>query len=106
MMGLSAYDPKTPISKGACGIVLMEDKTNIDRPIPNCIRCGSCVAACPAGLMPLDLYALSRKELYERARDERNLCDCIECGSCDFVCPSKLPIVQHIRVAKRAILRK
>ncbi|OPZ67791.1 MAG: Electron transport complex protein RnfC [Firmicutes bacterium ADurb.Bin467] len=106
MMGLSGYNPNTPITKCIGGVLVMVDRGKADRPRGNCIRCGKCVAACPAGLMPLDLYALSNKEFYERARDERSLADCIECGCCDYVCPSKLPIVHFIRVAKHAVTRK
>ena len=106
MMGLSAYNPNTPITKCVGGVLVMVDRGKADRPRGNCIRCGQCVDACPAGLMPLDLYALANKEFYERAKDERNLADCIECGCCDYVCPSKLPIVHSIRVAKRAVAHK
>lgn len=104
MMGLSAYNPHTPVTKGVSGILLMRESEK-DAPPGNCMRCGGCVSVCPIGLMPLTLYALSRRGLYERARDEQHLMDCIECGSCAYNCPAKLPLVQSFRAAKGALRR-
>jgi electron transport complex protein RnfC len=56
--------------------------------------------------MPLNLYALARRERFQEAKDEQHLMDCIECGSCAYVCPAKLPLVQMIRVSKSALRRK
>lgn len=106
MMGLAAYSATTPVVKATGGILLMKDESKYTDDPVNCIRCASCVNACPIGLMPLNLYALARKGLYERARDEEHVTDCIECGSCAYSCPAKLPIVQMIRVTKRALPRK
>ena len=104
MMGLCAYNPHTPVTKGVSGILLFADHES-ERPLSNCVRCGGCVNVCPVGLMPLTLYALSRKGFYERARDEQHLMDCIECGACAYQCPSRLPLVQQIRAAKSALRR-
>jgi len=30
----------------------------------------------------------------------------VECGACSYVCPARIPLVQHIRVAKAALRRK
>lgn len=104
MMGLCAYNPHTPVTKGVSGILLMADHEKQPRP-SNCIRCGGCVSVCPMGLMPLTLYALSRKGLYARARDEQRLLSCIECGCCAYQCPARLPLVQQFRAAKGALRR-
>ncbi|CAI0821305.1 Nitrogen fixation protein rnfC [Serratia entomophila] len=68
----------------------------------SCIRCGLCVDACPAGLLPQQLYWFSRGQEHDKARNH-NLFDCIECGACAFVCPSNIPLVQYYRQEKAEI---
>jgi electron transport complex protein RnfC len=102
MMGMSAYSLNAPTVKATGGILLMFDESRNNSEPGNCIRCASCVSACPMGLLPLNICALSRKERFEEARTKEHAMDCIECGSCAYVCPAKLPLVQMIRVAKRA----
>lgn len=106
MMGMSASSLLTPTMKATGGILVLKDKAGYSDEPGNCIRCGSCVRACPIGLLPLNYYALARKGMFETARDEYRVLDCIECGSCAFSCPAKLPLVQMIRVTKRALPRK
>ncbi len=106
MMGMSISSLNTPTTKATGGILVLKDEAGYTDEPGNCIRCGSCVRACPIGLLPLDYYALARKGMYEKSRDEYHLLDCIECGACAFICPAKLPLVQMIRVSKRALPRK
>ena len=68
----------------------------------SCIRCGLCVDACPAGLLPQQLYWFSKGNEHEKARNH-NLFDCIECGACAYVCPSNIPLVQYYRQEKAEI---
>ncbi|MCG8707741.1 electron transport complex subunit RsxC [Brenneria sp. 4F2] len=67
-----------------------------------CIRCSKCADACPAGLLPQQLYWFSRGREHEKARDH-HLSDCIECGACAYVCPSNIPLVQYYRQEKAEI---
>lgn len=106
MMGMSAYSLVTPTVKATGGILVMFDESRNISEYPNCIRCASCVEACPIGLLPLNIYALSRREMFAEAREKEHAMDCIECGCCAFNCPAKLPLVQMIRVAKRTQPRK
>lgn len=106
MMGMSAYSLNAPVVKATGGIVVMFDESRNNSEFSNCIRCAGCVNACPMGLMPLNIHALARKERFEEARLKEHAMDCIECGSCAYVCPAKLPLVQMIRVVKRAQPRK
>ncbi len=106
MMGMCAYDLQTPLVKSSSGLLAMIDDRQDRSENASCIRCASCVGACPIGLMPLNLYALARRERFQEAKDEQHLMDCIECGSCAYVCPAKLPLVQMIRVSKSALRRK
>ncbi|RLM26935.1 electron transport complex subunit RsxC [Brenneria alni] len=68
----------------------------------SCIRCSKCADACPAGLLPQQLYWFSRGQEHEKARDH-HLFDCIECGACAYVCPSNIPLVQYYRQEKAEI---
>ncbi|MBW6458045.1 MAG: electron transport complex subunit RsxC [FCB group bacterium] len=99
MMGMTQYHLESPVVKGSSGIVavsrhLVEELTTFP-----CIRCGSCVRACPMNLMPLRLSALSQANRPE-ALEDFGISNCIECGCCAFACPANIPLVQWIRVGK------
>ncbi|WP_147197448.1 electron transport complex subunit RsxC [Pantoea sp. CCBC3-3-1] len=68
----------------------------------SCIRCSACADACPAALLPQQLYWYSRGGDHDKAR-EHNIADCIECGACAYVCPSNIPLVQYYRQEKAEI---
>ncbi|MCP1437064.1 electron transport complex protein RnfC [Erwinia persicina] len=68
----------------------------------SCIRCSACADACPAALLPQQLYWYSRGGDHDKAR-EHNIDDCIECGACAYVCPSNIPLVQYYRQEKAEI---
>ena len=42
---------------------------------------------------------------YEESADQYDLHSCIECGLCSFVCVAKIPVFQHIRLAKFELSR-
>ena len=67
-----------------------------------CIRCSACADACPADLLPQQLYWYSKGQLHDKAT-AHNLADCIECGACAWVCPSNIPLVQYFRQEKAEI---
>ncbi|HHA2336727.1 TPA: electron transport complex subunit RsxC [Enterobacter ludwigii] len=67
-----------------------------------CIRCSACADACPADLLPQQLYWYSKGQLHDKAQ-AHNLADCIECGACAWVCPSNIPLVQYFRQEKAEI---
>lgn len=102
MMGMPAYNGNTPTVKGLGGVVLLPPEKENLQGLGNCIRCGSCLRACPMHLAPMELYALARKGRYRQAVEREGALNCIECGSCAYECPAKLPLAQMIRVAKRA----
>ena len=67
-----------------------------------CIRCSACADACPADLLPQQLYWFSKGQQHDKATSH-NLADCIECGACAWVCPSNIPLVQYFRQEKAEI---
>ncbi|MDV7024100.1 electron transport complex subunit RsxC [Atlantibacter subterranea] len=68
----------------------------------HCIRCSACADACPADLLPQQLYWFSKGQQHDKAT-AHNLADCIECGACAWVCPSNIPLVQYFRQEKAEI---
>ncbi len=99
MMGMQIPHWRVPVVKGTSGILALDaDEVAEQEPNP-CIRCGSCVKACPMGLLPLEMSARIRGEVFDEAVDF-GLKDCIACGCCSFVCPSKIPLVQYFVHAK------
>lgn len=104
MMGTAQSSLDVPIVKGTTGVVVLtSEETNPPASYP-CIRCGSCIDACPVFLNPSALADLARKGRYEEM-ESMHLLDCMLCGSCSFVCPSKIPLAQMFQ-ASRTALRK
>ncbi|MGH1498538.1 electron transport complex subunit RsxC [Yersinia proxima] len=103
LMGFTLPSLDVPIVKiSNCILAPTEAEMGLPEPEQSCIRCGLCVDACPAGLLPQQLYWFSRGEEHEKARNH-NLFDCIECGACAYVCPSNIPLVQYYRQEKAEI---
>ncbi|MEA3274540.1 MAG: electron transport complex subunit RsxC [Pseudomonadota bacterium] len=100
MMGLTLQATDVPITKAAnCLLALTPEESPDPGPALACIRCGRCAEACPASLLPQQLYWHARAKDLDKAQDY-NLFDCIECGCCAHVCPSHIPLVQYYRYAK------
>ncbi|EKN3569017.1 electron transport complex subunit RsxC [Yersinia enterocolitica] len=103
LMGFTLPSLDVPIVKiSNCILAPTAAEMGLSEPEQSCIRCGLCVDACPAGLLPQQLYWFSRGEEHEKARNH-NLFDCIECGACAYVCPSNIPLVQYYRQEKAEI---
>ena len=99
MMGQILPNTGVPITKGASAILALTEEEINSSAVSPCIRCGSCVSACPMGLLPLEMARHSRAEDFDGA-NEFGLKDCILCGSCAYVCPSHIPLVQYFQFAK------
>ncbi|ARW81709.1 electron transport complex subunit RsxC [Aeromonas salmonicida] len=100
MMGFTLPHAMVPVVK-ATNCLLSPTRAELPPPGPEqaCIRCSACADACPANLLPQELYWYSRAKEYDKA-EGLNLFDCIECGACAWVCPSQIPLVQYYKIAK------
>jgi electron transport complex protein RnfC len=103
MMGFTLASSKIPVVKITNCILAPATKE-----LPSvedergCIRCSACADACPASLLPQQLFWYSKAKDYDVAQ-EYDLFDCIECGACAYVCPSEIPLVHYYRQAKSDI---
>ncbi len=103
MMGFQVKDTSAPVTKATnCLIAAAPQELQLNsNPLP-CIRCGKCTEACPAGLLPQQLFWFAQSKNFEKA-ESYHLFDCIECGACSYVCPSNIPLVHYYRFSKTEI---
>lgn len=105
MMGFTTPDANVPIVKTTnCILAPTENELPTPPPAQACIRCGLCAEACPASLLPQQLFWFSQGKEFEKL-EAHNLFDCIECGACSWVCPSNIPLVQYYRNSKAEIIQ-
>ena len=103
MMGFTLNDYQVPVVKTTnCILALDHQEAPPPQPATACIRCGMCAEACPASLLPQQLYWYARAQDHEKLNGY-HLFDCIECGACSYACPSHIPLVQYYRAAKAEI---
>jgi electron transport complex protein RnfC len=99
MMGQQFTNTEVPVVKGTSGMLALTASEIGQAEASPCIRCSTCVRACPVGLLPLEMVSRIR------ASDLANavafgLKDCIACGSCSYVCPAHIPLVHYFNYAK------
>lgn len=97
MMGIAQYSLDAPVIKGTSGILVL-DQPKKEKLYP-CVKCGSCVDACPMGLMPCKIADLSERGDFA-GTEAFHVRDCMECGSCTFSCMSRRPLVHLVKFAK------
>ncbi|MBF8999841.1 electron transport complex subunit RsxC [Vibrio nitrifigilis] len=103
LMGFTLPHAQVPITKIAnCILAPTRREISPAKEELACIRCSACADACPASLLPQQLYWHAKAEEYEKC-ESLDLKDCIECGACAYVCPSDIPLVQYYRQAKAEI---
>jgi len=103
MMGFTLPHAYIPITKTSnCILAPQSQELKLATEEVACIRCGQCAEACPASLLPQQLFWHSKAKEYDKC-EELNLKDCIECGACAYVCPSEIPLVHYYRQAKAEI---
>ena len=103
MMGFTLSDATIPVVKTTnCLLVPAKKELVDDNAERACIRCSACADACPASLLPQQMFWHAKAKEYDKA-EEYDLFDCIECGACAYVCPSEIPLVHYYRQAKSEI---
>ncbi len=105
MMGITQSVLSVPVVKGTSGITVLGAEGLKKKSIEPCIRCASCVEACPMGLMPYRLGDLGIRGLVDDFMGWSGM-TCIECGCCSYVCPSRRPLLHWIRVGKLRVRQK
>lgn len=99
MMGIAITSDELPIIKQNNAILAFDmEEARLLTPTA-CIRCGSCVAACPMELLPTKLEKAAEKKDVE-ALKALDIMTCMECGCCAFSCPAGRRLVQSIRLGK------
>ena len=105
MMGQAIPGTEVPAVKGSNGLLALTARESTPRQPMPCIRCGGCVAACPVGLVPLELAARIRTGDFDGSAAQ-GLHDCIACGSCAYTCPAHIPLVQYFQHAKGVLAER
>ena len=96
MMGASVPSDDVIITKTVTSIIVLDKSDYKEEP---CVRCGSCVLSCPAGLEPVQIMNAVKSLDKERIK-ALNPLRCIECGLCTYVCTSKIQVTDFVRRAK------
>ena len=105
MMGLPLSGFESSMTKGTSGLLVFGARDFRELKPRPCVRCGSCVRACPANLLP---YTLGNMVEWDHFHDleEYHIKDCIECGCCTYICPADRNLVQYIRQGKAELLAR
>ncbi len=105
MCGTALDSMDIPVVKGTSGILLLGREEARPADYLPCIRCGRCVAVCPAGLVPCDMVNTIEKGRLDLVEPSHPF-DCIMCGACTYVCPSRRPLNHFIKLAQEKLRRR
>ena len=97
--GVAIEDTNVPIIKTTAGIAIINKMKPSQT---SCIQCGSCVDACPVGLVPYLCNRLDEMKEFDALKAE-GIENCIACGACSYVCPAGIDLsVTIARAAHKA----
>lgn len=104
MMGVALASDELPMTFATnCLIAATTNELGGDTEEMPCIRCGDCIEACPASLLPQELLIAARAGNVAEL-DALGVTECIECGACDYVCPSHIPLTRNFIGGKAAVV--
>lgn len=98
MMGANLVRDDAVITKTCTSCIILNAKKNVEEP---CVRCGSCVYSCPAGLKPVQIMQAVKNGDKDALKNELNIKACILCGMCSYTCTSKIHLTEFCRKAKK-----
>ena len=98
MMGANLVRDDAVITKTCTSCIILNEKKEVEEP---CVRCGSCVYSCPAGLQPVQIMNAVKNNDKEAIKTKLNIKACILCGMCSYTCTSKIHLTDYCRKAKK-----
>lgn len=104
MHGIQVTDPeKTTVRADTRSVIAFH--VDHHEQLYNCIGCGRCIEACPAGLNPQKLYQCIATHHLQKAAS-LGLNQCIGCSTCSYVCPSRMDLSHVISSEKQKLTDK
>ncbi len=103
MTGVSVFRTDHPVTPDTDAIIVQDAGDVMERTDTACTNCGECIRVCPVNIQVNMLIRLLEAGEYETAADQYDLFSCIECGLCTYVCESRIPVFQHIKLAKHTL---
>ena len=100
MMGANLVRDDAVVTKTCTSCIVLNAHNEKEEP---CVRCGSCVYSCPAGLQPVQIMQAVKNGDKESLFYKLNIRSCILCGMCSYTCTSKIPLTDYCRKAKTMI---
>lgn len=98
MMGANLVRDDAVITKTCTSCIILNEKKEKEEP---CVRCGSCVYSCPAGLQPVQIMQAVKNNDKDALKTKLNIKSCILCGMCSYTCTSKIHLTDYCRKAKK-----
>lgn len=104
MMGVCQKSTEPPVIKTTTALLCFLESQNDVASEQECIRCGACIGECPMQLAPNYISIYARHGDFEMCQ-KLGAAYCIQCGCCSYTCPSKIPLTQHLRLAKQSVIQ-
>lgn len=101
MMGANLVRDDAVVTKTCTSCIIMNEKKYTEEP---CVRCGSCVYSCPAGLQPVQIMQAVKNNDKDALKNKLNIKSCILCGMCSYTCTSKIHLTEYCRKGKKLAL--
>ena len=98
MMGANLVRDDAVITKTCTSCIILNEHKEKEEP---CVRCGSCVYSCPAGIQPVQIMNAVKNKDVDALKGSLNIKACILCGMCSYTCTSKIHLTDYCRKAKK-----